>query len=121
MVLHRVDGSLVVSKYIGETEKNLRRIFDKTKAANAILFFDEADALFAKPAQLKNSHDRYANPGLSYLLQQVEKCDGIVILAVRRAGHFRGFHVRRRSACPMNVLKRSAQIRAVAGGQTVED
>lgn len=96
MVLHRVDGSLVVSKYIGETEKNLRRIFDKTKAANAILFFDEADALFAKPAQVKNSHDRYANPGLSYLLQQVEKCDGIVILVVRRAEHFRGFHCRLR-------------------------
>jgi hypothetical protein len=92
--LYRVDVSRVVSKYIGETEKNLRRIFDKATAANAILFFGEADALFAKPAQVKNSHDRYANPGLSYLLQQVEKFDGIVIFAVRQAEHFPGFHCR---------------------------
>ena len=61
--LYRVDLGKVVSKYIGETEKNLRRLFDRAESSNSILFFDEADALFGKRSEVKDSHDRYANPG----------------------------------------------------------
>ena len=79
--LYRIDLSAVVSKYIGETEKNLARIFDAAEAANAILFFDEADALFGKRSEVKDSHDRHANVEVSYLLQRMESYDGIAILA----------------------------------------
>jgi len=71
----------VVSKYIGETEKNLDRIFTVAENANAILFFDEADALFGKRSEVRDSHDRYANIEISYLLQKMEEYDGIAILA----------------------------------------
>jgi SpoVK/Ycf46/Vps4 family AAA+-type ATPase len=79
--LYRIDLSAVVSKYIGETEKNLARIFDAAEAANAILFFDEADALFGKRSEVKDAHDRHANVEVSYLLQRMESYDGIAILA----------------------------------------
>jgi tetratricopeptide (TPR) repeat protein len=79
--LYRIDLSAVVSKYIGETEKNLARIFDAAAAANAILFFDEADALFGKRSEVKDAHDRHANVEVSYLLQRMESYDGIAILA----------------------------------------
>ncbi|NJN19412.1 MAG: ATP-binding protein [Oscillochloris sp.] len=79
--LFRIDLSTVVSKYIGETEKNLSRIFDAAERANAILFFDEADALFGKRSEVKDAHDRYANIEVSYLLQRMEAYDGIAILA----------------------------------------
>jgi SpoVK/Ycf46/Vps4 family AAA+-type ATPase len=71
----------VVSKYIGETEKNLARIFDEAATSNAILFFDEADALFGKRTQVRDSHDRYANVEISYLLQKMDEYQGIVVLA----------------------------------------
>jgi SpoVK/Ycf46/Vps4 family AAA+-type ATPase len=71
----------VVSKYIGETEKNLNRIFTEAETSNAILFFDEADALFGKRSEVKDSHDRYANIEVNYLLQKMEEHEGIVILA----------------------------------------
>lgn len=77
----RIDLSTVVSKYIGETEKNLSSLFDKAKNKNWILFFDEADALFGKRTTVKDAHDRYANQEVSYLLQRVEDFDGLVILA----------------------------------------
>jgi SpoVK/Ycf46/Vps4 family AAA+-type ATPase len=77
----RVDLSMVVSKYIGETEKNLSRIFDAAERMNVILFFDEADALFGKRTQVKDAHDRYANLETSYLLQRIEDFNGLVILA----------------------------------------
>lgn len=77
----RVDLSTVVSKYIGETEKNLSNLFDKAQNKNWILFFDEADALFGKRTNVKSAHDRYANQEVSYLLQQVEDFPGLVILA----------------------------------------
>jgi AAA+ superfamily predicted ATPase len=77
----RIDLSTVVSKYIGETEKNLSGLFDKAKNKNWILFFDEADALFGKRTTVKDAHDRYANQEVSYLLQRVEEFDGLVILA----------------------------------------
>jgi SpoVK/Ycf46/Vps4 family AAA+-type ATPase len=78
--LYRVDLSRVVSKYIGETEKNLRRIFDAAETGSAILLFDEADALFGKRSEVKDSHDRYANVEISYLLQRMECYRGLAIL-----------------------------------------
>jgi SpoVK/Ycf46/Vps4 family AAA+-type ATPase/DNA-directed RNA polymerase subunit H (RpoH/RPB5) len=79
--LYKIDLSNVVSKYIGETEKNLQRIFKEAETANCILFFDEADALFGKRSEVKDSHDRYANIEINYLLQKMEEHAGIVILA----------------------------------------
>jgi hypothetical protein len=78
--LYRVDLSGVVSKYIGETERNLRRVFDAAEASGAILLFDEADALFGKRSEVKDSHDRYANIEVSYLLQRMENYPGLAIL-----------------------------------------
>ena len=79
--LYRIDLSAVVSKYIGETEKNLRRLFDAAEDSGAILFFDEADALFGKRSEVKDSHDRYANIEINYLLQRMEAYRGLAILA----------------------------------------
>jgi vesicle-fusing ATPase len=78
--LYRIDLSQVVSKYIGETEKNLRRVFDAAETAGAVLLFDEADALFGKRSEVKDSHDRYANIEVSYLLQRMEAYRGLAIL-----------------------------------------
>ena len=79
--LFRIDLSSVVSKYIGETEKNLRKVFDAAEGGGAILFFDEADALFGKRSEVKDSHDRYANIEVSYLLQRMENYSGLAILS----------------------------------------
>jgi SpoVK/Ycf46/Vps4 family AAA+-type ATPase len=79
--LYRIDLSAVVNKYIGETEKNLRRLFDAAEDGGAILFFDEADALFGKRSEVKDSHDRYANIEINYLLQRLEAYRGLAILA----------------------------------------
>jgi hypothetical protein len=79
--IYRIDLSGIVSKYIGETEKNLERIFRAAESSNAILFFDEADALFGKRSEVKDAHDRYANIEISYLLQKIEEYAGVVILA----------------------------------------
>jgi len=78
--LYRIDLSSVVSKYIGETEKNLRRVFDAAEESGTILLFDEADALFGKRTEVKDSHDRYANIEVSYLLQRMEAYRGLAIL-----------------------------------------
>ena len=78
---YKIDLSCVVSKYIGETEKNLAAIFKEAETANAVLFFDEADAIFGKRSEVKDSHDRYANIEINYLLQKMEEHEGIVILA----------------------------------------
>src|SRR5205807_691356 len=78
--LYRIDLSQIVSKYIGETEKNLRRVFDAAEEGGAILLFDEADALFGKRSEVKDSHDRYANIEVSYLLQRMEAYRGLAIL-----------------------------------------
>jgi SpoVK/Ycf46/Vps4 family AAA+-type ATPase len=77
----KIDLSMVVSKYIGETEKNLARLFDKAQHKNWILFFDEADALFGKRTSVRDAHDKYANQEVSYLLQRIETFPGLVILA----------------------------------------
>jgi hypothetical protein len=79
--LYKVDLAGVISKYIGETEKNLGKIFTEAEHSNAILFFDEADALFGKRSEVKDAHDRYANVEVAYLLQKMEEYEGVVILA----------------------------------------
>ncbi|MFZ0321982.1 MAG: ATP-binding protein [Candidatus Sulfotelmatobacter sp.] len=85
--LYRIDLSTVVSKYIGETEKQLSQIFREAQSSNAILFFDEADALFGKRSEVKDAHDRYANIEVAYLLQKMEEYEGIVILATNFRGN----------------------------------
>jgi hypothetical protein len=85
--LFRIDLSAVVSKYIGETEKNLERIFTAAEGSNAILLFDEADALFGKRSEVKDAHDRYANIEVAYLLQRMESYDGVMILATNLSKH----------------------------------
>jgi AAA+ superfamily predicted ATPase len=84
--LYRIDLSSVVSKYIGETEKNLRRVFDAAEGGGAILLFDEADALFGKRSEVKDSHDRYANIEIGYLLQRMEAYRGLAILTTNMRG-----------------------------------
>jgi AAA+ superfamily predicted ATPase len=79
--MYRIDLASIVSKYIGETEKNLDRVFAAAEHANAVLFFDEADALFGKRSEVKDAHDRYANIEIAYLLQKMEQFDGLAILA----------------------------------------
>jgi len=79
--VYRIDLSLLVSKYIGETEKNLNKLFDMAEDKNWILFFDEADALFGKRTSVKDAHDRYANQEVSYLLQRMEEFSGVVIFS----------------------------------------
>ena len=82
--LYRIDLSQVVNKYIGETEKNLRRVFDAAEEGGAILLFDEADALFGKRTEVKDSHDRHANIEVSYLLQRMECYRGLAILTTNK-------------------------------------
>lgn len=82
--LYRIDLSALVSKYIGETEKNLRRVFDAAEAGGAILLFDEADAIFGRRSEVRDSHDRYANIEVGYLLQRVETYRGLVILTTNQ-------------------------------------
>ena len=93
--LYQIDLSQVVSKYIGETEKNLQAIFREAQASNAILFFDEADALFGKRSEVKDAHDRYANIEVGYLLQKMEEHEGIAILATNLRQHLDEAFVRR--------------------------
>ena len=81
MDVYRIDLSMIVSKYIGETEKNLARVFDLAENRNWILFFDEADALFGKRTSTNTSNDRHANQEVAYLLQRIEDFPGIIILA----------------------------------------
>ena len=85
--VYKVDLSMVVSKYIGETEKNLAGLFDRAEHKEWILFFDEADALFGKRTQVRDAHDRYANQEVSFLLQRIETYHGLVILASNLASH----------------------------------
>jgi SpoVK/Ycf46/Vps4 family AAA+-type ATPase len=81
--VYRIDLSAVVSKFIGETEKNLGRVFDAAEAGGAILLFDEADALFGKRTEVNDSHDRFANIEADYLLQRMEAFAGVAILAIK--------------------------------------
>jgi AAA+ superfamily predicted ATPase len=91
----RIDLSRVVSKYIGETEKNLSQLFDKAENKNWILFFDEADALFGKRTDIRDAHDKYANQEVAYLLQRIESYNGLVILATNQRGNIDDAFARR--------------------------
>lgn len=93
--VYRVDLSTIVSKYIGETEKNLSRLFDRAERKDWILFFDEADALFGKRTNVSDSHDRYANQEVSYLLQRIEYHEGLVILATNMKNNIDNAFLRR--------------------------
>ena len=87
VTLCRIDVGAVVSNYIGETEKNLHRLFNEAEDSSAILLLDEADALFGKRSQVKDSHDRYANRALDYLCERLENFQGPIILACNRRHH----------------------------------
>jgi SpoVK/Ycf46/Vps4 family AAA+-type ATPase len=93
--LYRVDLGQVVSKYIGETEKNLRRVFDAAERAGAVLLFDEADALFGKRTDVKDAHDRYANIEVGYLLERLESFAGVAILSTNLQSNIDPAFVRR--------------------------
>ncbi|MBD5799859.1 hypothetical protein BHU24_25135 [Bacillus pseudomycoides] len=93
--LYKIDLSQVVNKYIGETEKNLKRVFEEAQASFSILFFDEADAIFGKRSEVKDAHDRYANTETAYLLQKMEEYDGITILATNLFNNIDEAYVRR--------------------------
>jgi SpoVK/Ycf46/Vps4 family AAA+-type ATPase len=93
--LYHIDLSRVVSKYIGETEKNLRAVFEAAEASGVVLLFDEADALFGKRSEVKDSHDRYANIEVSYLLQRMESYTGLAILATNMKSHLDAAFLRR--------------------------
>lgn len=93
--LYKIDLSSLVSKYIGETEKNLERVFTEAQSSNAILFFDEADAIFGKRSGVKDAHDRYANLEISYLLQRMEIYDGVTILATNLRSNLDEAFIRR--------------------------
>jgi ATP-dependent 26S proteasome regulatory subunit len=84
MPMARIDLSQVVDKYVGVTEKNLRRLFDAADATDVVLLFDEADALFGKRTEVRDAHDRYANLEVSYLLERMERFKGLAILATNR-------------------------------------
>ncbi|MGM0879737.1 MAG: AAA family ATPase [Bacillota bacterium] len=93
--LYRIDLSQIVSKYIGETEKNLQQVFQEARNSNAVLFFDEADALFGKRTEVKDSNDRHANTEIAYLLQQMEDYDGVTMLATNLLGNLDEAFIRR--------------------------
>lgn len=93
--LYRVDLSAVRSKYIGETEKNLTQLFQEAERSQAILFFDEADALFGKRSDVKDAHDRYANVDIAYLLQRLESFNGLAILATNSTNQIDAAFLRR--------------------------
>jgi len=93
--VYKIDLSMIVSKYIGETEKNLAKVFDMAEHKQWILFFDEADALFGKRTKVDDSHDRYANQEISFLLQRIEEFNGVVILASNLKGNIDDAFIRR--------------------------
>ena len=96
--VYKIDLSMVVSKYIGETEKNLENLFVRAEAKNWILFFDEADALFGKRTSVRDAHDKYANQEASYLLQRMEDFDGLIILASNMKNNIDDAFIRRFNA-----------------------
>jgi SpoVK/Ycf46/Vps4 family AAA+-type ATPase len=93
--LLRIDLGQLANKYIGETEKNLRSLFDSAESTGAILFFDEADALFGRRTKVKDAHDRYTNLEVSYLLQRIEDSPSVVILATNKASNIDPAFLRR--------------------------
>lgn len=124
--VYRIDLSTVVSKYIGETEKNLERVFSTAEQKNWVLFFDEADALFGKRSSVQSSHDKYANQEVSYLLQRVEDFSGLVILASNYKSNLDSAFIRRFNAIvpfpmPNAEERHSIWQRSLPGGIPVDD
>jgi hypothetical protein len=111
--LYKVDLSAVVSKYIGETEKNLERIFGAAAAGDLVLFFDEADALFGKRSEVSDAHDRYANIEVAYLLQRLETYDGLVVLATNLQRNIDPAFLRRISVAVDFVAPEEQERRAI--------
>ena len=109
----KLDLSAVVSKYIGETEKNLEQVFDAASAGNLVLFFDEADALFGKRSEVKDARDRYANIEVSYLLQRLESYDGLVVMATNFEKNIDDAFLRRIHARVEFAMPGSAERRAI--------
>jgi hypothetical protein len=107
--VYRIDLSQVVSKYIGETEKNLEKVFDKAQHKDWILFFDEADALFGKRSNVSNAHDKYANQEVSYLLQRVEDFPGLIILASNFKSNIDNAFIRRFNAIVPFAMPNAAE------------
>jgi SpoVK/Ycf46/Vps4 family AAA+-type ATPase len=124
--LYKVDLSAVVSKYIGETEKNLGRIFEAAAAGDLVLFFDEADALFGKRSEVSDAHDRYANIEVAYLLQRLETYDGLVVMATNLQRNIDQAFLRRISlavdfALPDETQRRAIWLRSFPAAAPVED
>ena len=122
----KLDLSAVVSKYIGETEKNLEQAFDAASAGNLVLFFDEADALFGKRSEVKDARDRYANIEVSYLLQRLESYDGLVVMATNfeknvDEAFLRRIHARIEFAMPGAAERRSIWEHNLPATAPVED
>jgi hypothetical protein len=111
--LYKIDLSSVVSKYIGETEKNLEALFDAAAAGNLVLFFDEADALFGRRSEVSDAHDRYANIEVSYLLQRIERYDGLLILATNLQNNIDTAFLRRVQVAVDFPVPDEAQRRAI--------
>ena len=123
--LYRIDLANVVNKYIGETEKNLSRVFDAAERSGAVLFFDEADALFGKRSEVRDSHDRYANIQIDYLLQRIEEYSGLAILATNMKSHIDPAFMRRlrfsiEFPLPGRELRRSIWQRCLPGQAPTE-
>lgn len=95
MEMYKINISQIVSKYIGETEKNLQAVFAEARKSNCILFFDECDAIFGKRSEVKDAHDRNANVEVAYLLQQIEEHDGVCIMATNLIGNIDAAFMRR--------------------------
>ncbi len=119
--LYKIDLSQVVSKYIGETEKNLDKIFQEAGTSNAVLFFDEADALFGKRSEVKDAHDRYANIETGYLLQKMEEYEGIAILATNMRSNMDEAFVRRMNFIVELPFPREKERRAIWEGIWPDD
>lgn len=118
--LYKVDLSQIVDKYIGETEKRLRQVFDQAEQSNLILFFDEADALLGKRSEVKDARDKYANTEVAYLLQRMEEYQGIVLMATNQAGSIDAAFIRRFRyhlvfSLPDETLRRQIWADALAG------
>ncbi|WP_145963000.1 ATP-binding protein, partial [Mangrovicoccus ximenensis] len=124
--LFRVDLAGMVSKYIGETEKNLDRLFAAADHADVVLFFDEADAIFGQRSEVQDSHDRYANLEVSYLLQRLEAFEGVSILATNLAQNIDAAFLRRidmvvEFPAPSASDRRALWARGLAGGVPAEE
>lgn len=126
MELYKINLSQIVSKYIGETEKNLRAVFQEARHAGCILFFDECDALFGKRSEVKDAHDRNANVEVAYLLQQLEEHDGVCILATNLLGNIDAAFMRRityvvRFPFPEPPMREAIYRKMVPAGAPVSD